>query len=258
MAEITKRKLIGLLSFVVSLLVTWLTGATSSAREHSEDLSTAAQSNSWQSARQKLELSTSTVNMPASTLGEVRGLDVQAIAKEQKIMVAAYESESPSVEAGSGTHPIPLHLFVPKGNDDYEPTSDNERMTLERFLNIEVRIRKQAERCETKAKLEGTPYLCISEVLEELGDRLDREAKRGSAVAEAAVPIVRQMAIEVREADSGEEALAAIQRGIGKVQQIRVVRSQDIVISNRQRQQRAVLTETLQAVEISLAKAIAI
>ncbi|MES0879173.1 hypothetical protein [Roseibium sp. SCP14] len=258
MVEITKRKLIGLLSFVASLLVTWLTGATSSAREHGQDVSTSAQANSWQLARQRLDLSTSPLSIPAPTPGEVGGLDVQSIAKEQKIMVAAYESESPSVEAGSGTHPIPLHLFVPKNNGNYEPTSDNERMTLERFLNMEVRIRKQAERCETRAKLEGTPYLCISEVLEELGDRLDREAKRGSAVAEAAVPIVRQMAIEVREADSGEEAIAAIQRGIGKVQQISVVRSQDIVIANRQRQQRAVLTETLQAVEISLAKAIAI
>ncbi|MES0808448.1 hypothetical protein ABLO27_03120 [Roseibium sp. SCPC15] len=258
MTEITKRKLVGLLSFVVSLLVTWLTGATSSAREHSQDLSLSSRTSSWQSARQKLELSTSSSSLPSLTPGEVGGLDVQAIAKEQKIMVAAYESESPSVKKGSGTNPIPLHLFVPKSNGGYEPTSDNERMTLERFLNIEVRIRKQAERCETRAKIEGTPYICISEVLEELGDRLEREAKRGSAVAEAAVPIVRQMAVEVREADSSEEALAAIQRGIGKVQQIRVVRSQDIVIANRQRQQRAVLTETLQAVEISLAKAIAI
>ncbi len=88
--------------------------------------------------------------------------------------------------------------------------------------------------------------------------RLAREAGRGSSVAKSALPIVRQMARDIRRTNSSAQGLEIVRRGIGKVQRIRLVRSQDAVVAKLQQQQRGVLVETLQAVEINLAKAIAI
>ena len=256
MAEFTKRKVLGFLSFLVSLIVTWITGATGFARENPNGLSQVEQS-SWQQARERLGYSQSSLFATGAAENVAGSATNLTEAGVRDAVVMAYGGESISQQL-PGTQPQPTGTFVPKKDGAFVPTEENERLTLERMLNIRVRVQQEAERCESRAKRGDDPYRCIADVLEDFQVQLEREASRGSAVARAAAPIVEQMASEVRQARSQGEAVAAIQRGIGKVQQIRAVRSQDIVIANRQRQQRAVLTDTLQSVEVSLVKAVSI
>lgn len=173
------------------------------------------------------------------------------------ITIAAYESESPSAKAGSGQEPVRPFLFIPK-REGGPTTIARERATLERFLNTRVRVKKTCERCQQRVKSGLDPVKCITEVLKDLEDRLAREAQNGSAVAQSALPIVREMVVKVEQAESGEAALEAVREGLSKVQRIQIVRSQDTVISNLQQQQRAVLTETIEAVEVNLASMISI
>jgi hypothetical protein len=257
MADITKRKLLGFLSFLTSLLVAWLTGATSSARAGSQDLTDPVKNGSWQLTNSRQIFSRSTLLPfdesfdPAGTASKLEGQS------DKPIVIAAYESESSSVRAGSGKDPVRPYLFIPRGGGE-NTTIPRERATLERFLNTRVAVNNACERCAQKVKSGLEPVRCITEVLQDLENRLAREAENGSAVAQSALPIVREMVIDVQQAQSSEAALEAVREGISKVQRIQIVRSQDTVIANLQQQQRAVLTETLVAVEVNLASMISL
>lgn len=256
MARLTKRKLLSMLSFLVSLVVTWVTGASSFARE-SGDVSLQDASNSLEQARLKLRIAASS-RLPSDASLEALGItgDLTDTATG-RIVVAAYESDSPSTQS-PGNKPVPGFGFVPKQGGDFVPTEENERQTLERLMNARVKIQQESAGCESQVSKGADPFKCYADVLEEFGKSLQQEASRGSHVARAALPIVEQMASEVRAARTEAQAVAAVQRGLGKVQSIRAVRSQDIVIANRQRQQRAVVTDTLQSVEVSLVKAMSL
>ena len=257
MAEITKRKMLGFLSFIASILVAWLTGATSSAKTSSQEMTDPVSNTSWQLSNSQQIFSRSTLlpfdesfdpMVTGSKLEDPNG---------KPLTVAAYESESPSVKKGSGKEAARPFLFIPK-RDGEDTTISRERATLERFLNTRVRVKNACERCKQKVKRGLEPVRCITEVLQDLENRLAREAENGSAVAQSALPIVREMVVKVEQADSDEAALAAVREGISKVQRIQIVRSQDTVIANLQQQQRAVLTETIEAVEVNLASMISI
>jgi|GEM_PF-2827624 len=251
MAERTTRKFLNLLSFCLSLLVVWLTGATSSANEPGEGLTDPVESSIWKLSRPRLSSSTSAL-LPFDPLGTGIFLDRF---DGKPITVAAYGSESPSSQAGSGSAPIKPNSFVPANN---VPTAQQERATLQRFLNLKARIQRDSDSCRKRIVRGRKVQECIADVLTVLETRLAREASRGSSVAKSALPIVRQMARDVRRSGSGKQSLAIVRSGIGKVQRIRLVRSQDTVIAKLQGQQRAVLAETLQAVEVNLAKAISL
>lgn len=252
MAMLTKRKLFSVLSFLVSLVVTWVTGATSFAKE-SGNHSVSGAGSSLEQARLKLRMATSS-RLPSDASLEALGItgDLTDTASG-RIVVAAYESDSPSTQA-PGNNPVPTVDFVPQQGGQLTPTEENERQTLERLLNVRVKIQQASASCATES--EGGSFGCFADAIDEFGKDLEREASLGSHVARAALPIVNQMASEVRAATTQQEAVAAVRRGIGKVQSIRAIRSQNIVIANRQRQQRAVMTDTLQSVEVSLVKAV--
>jgi len=257
MAEITKRKMLGFLSFIASILVAWLTGATSSAKASTQALNDPVRNTSWQLSNAQQIFTRSTM-LPFD-----ESFDPSAAGSKlenpngKPITIAAYESESPSVKAGSGKEAVRPFFFIPKG--DGEPTTvARERAILERFLNNRVRVNNACERCKQKVLRGIEPVRCITEVLQDLENRLAREAENGSAVAQSALPIVREMVVKVEQAESGEAALEAVREGISKVQRIQIVRSQDTVITNLQQQQRAVLTETIAAVEVNLASMISI
>ncbi|PVB59418.1 hypothetical protein [Labrenzia sp. 011] len=255
MADLTRRKFVNLLSFMLSLVIFWLTGATSSAKGSRLDLADPVETGTWK------------FNTPGRISPAGRVLPVEGVAGGERTSgtlesgsdsantVVAYGGESPGARAGSGSEPINPNQYVPG------KTGTNarlERVTLQRFLNTRARITSVSKRCATKIQRGEEPLRCIENVLREFEARLEREAGRGSGVAKSALPIVRQMVRDVREAKSGKAGLAIVRRGIGKVQRIRLVRSQDAVVAKLQQQQRAVLVETLQAVEINLVKAIAI
>ncbi len=260
MAAVTSRKLLNLFSYLASLLVAWLTGATSFAADRAQEPTTPLESSSWQLSRSSLTSSTSYLvpfdeSLPSTDVTSV----LERSSSDKEIVVAAYGSESPGATKGSGRPKVNLNPFVPREYGRTIVTVPHERLILENFLNIRVRIFKECKACETRVKLnKESPFKCLSDVLGELEERLQQEADRGSTVAQQALPVVKQMKEQVRDAKSGAEALAAIRSGISKVQQISLVQSQDTVIVSLQQQQRAVLTETLQAVEVSLTKSLSI
>lgn len=254
MAMLTKRKLFSMLSFLVSLVVTWVTGATSFAKE-SGNLPVQGAGNRLEQARLKLRMAASS-RLPSDASLEALGITGDLTDNATgRIVVAAYESDSPSTQA-PGNNPVPTVDFVPQQGGQLTPTEENERKTLERLMNSRVKIQQEAANCATV--LGGGSYGCFADAIDEFGKDLEREASLGSHVARAALPIVNQMASEVRAATTEEEAIEAVRRGIGKVQSIRAIRSQNIVIANRQRQQRAVVTDTLQSVEVNLVKAVSL
>jgi hypothetical protein len=257
MAEITKRKMLGFLSFIASILVAWLTGATSSAKASNQALTDSVKNTPWQLSSARQIFSRSTLLPFDESFDPAANGSKLENPGGKPITIAAYESESPSAKAGSGQEPVRPFLFIPK-REGGPTTIARERATLERFLNTRVRVKKTCERCQQRVKSGLDPVKCITEVLKDLEDRLAREAQNGSAVAQSALPIVREMVVKVEQAESGEAALEAVREGLSKVQRIQIVRSQDTVISNLQQQQRAVLTETIEAVEVNLASMISI
>ncbi len=259
MAKVTKRKLLNLFSYLASLMIAWLTGATSIARDSGQEVTSPVESSSWQYSRSGLKSTTSYLLPLDESLDPSSSSAVlERTQADDAIVVASYGGESPAATKGSGKPIIELNPFVPRTYGELVFTAPQERRFLQQFLNSKAGVVKQANNCERRVKKGVSPYICYAEVLDQLERRLAREADRGSTVAKQALPVVRQMAEEVRNAQSGQAAIAAVQRGIGKVQQISLVRSQDTVIVNLQQQQRAVLAETLQAVEISLAKSVSI
>ncbi|POF34536.1 hypothetical protein CLV41_101992 [Roseibium marinum] len=251
MAELTKRKFFNFLSFLLSLLIFWLTGATSSAKGSRLELADPVETGVWKfSSRRPASSQLLPLEVPVGT-GRTSGALEHG--REGAITVAAYGSESPNSQAGSGNKPIsPNRPGKTIGNVPQEEAS------LQRLLNTKARIITESNKCERKILRGQDPLKCFADVLAIYETRLAGEAGRGSSVAKAALPIVRQMARDIRRANSGKEGLAIVRRGIGKVQRIRLVRSQDAVVAKLQQQQRGVLVDTLQAVEINLVKAIAI
>lgn len=255
MTALTRRNLSRFFSFLVSLVVTWVTGATSFARESNTDVHS-GEGYSLEEARQRLRIASSSRVQPDASL-QALGITGELVnADTGRIVVAAYESDSPTTRL-PGNDPVPPVTYVPTQGGELTPTEENERQTLERLLNTRVRIEQQAAGCVGAAS-SADVFRCFGDVIEELGKSLEYEAGRGSHVARAALPVINQMASEVRAATTEAEAVAAVRRGLGKVERIRAVRSQEIVIANRQRQQRAVVTDTLQSVEVSLVKAMSI
>ncbi|KZM47959.1 hypothetical protein OA90_23195 [Labrenzia sp. OB1] len=256
MAELTKRKFLNLISFLLSLIIFWLTGATSSAKGSRLELADPVETGVWKfSGRRPASSVSLPVEVPVGA-GQTSGALERGT--DGIITIAAYGSESPNAKAGSGSDPISPNLPTPGNNAGSGPSASQERATLQRLLNTKARIVGESERCKTKILRGQEPLRCFADVLARYEARLAREAGRGSGVAKAALPIVRQMARDIRRAKSNAQGLEIVRRGIGKVQRIRLVRSQDAVVAKLQQQQRAVLVDTLQAVEINLAKAIAI
>ncbi|GAB4525067.1 MAG: hypothetical protein Tsb0019_27140 [Roseibium sp.] len=211
------------------------------------------ETSTWRQTGHRLSLSTSVL---APAVDDEFPVETLTLSEDETISIA-YGGETSSSQSGSGSQPLAPGQFTSK-NASQATTVRQERATLSRFMNLRARIENDARRCTTRAQRGLNPLECMSDVLTRMETRLAREAGRGSSVAKSALPIVRQMARDVRRARNGKAGLAVVRRGTGKVNNIRLVRSQDAVIVKLQQQQRAVLSDTLRSVEVNLAKAISI
>ncbi len=144
MAELTKRKFLNLISFLLSLIIFWLTGATSSAKGSRLELADPVETGVWKFSGRRLASSVSLALEVPVGAGLTSGALEQGT--DGSITIAAYGSESPNAKAGSGSDPISPNLPVPDNGSGVP----QERAVLQRLLNTKARIVAESERCKTK------------------------------------------------------------------------------------------------------------
>lgn len=247
MAAKVKFRFLRLLSFVVSTLIVYFTQSGMTARAAKS--ATAELDGDVGRLAVTSESFIKILNDPAAV-----GKGPFAVRGGEPIRVAQYGDSEPTGTGSRGHGVVRTFPFFGVPDDPTEPPSaQQERTTLQYLLQSEKRTEKAAEQCVERVRRDqSTVQSCYSEVLARLERDLTRAASRGSKVAQDALPIVREAARQVRSARNSQEALRAVRAAVSKVQQIKLVASDDVVIARVVSQQRNAVVEALATVEICI------